>query len=440
MGVTIIRIHSKVAVIGPADIVADCLKYQKLYPTLILNAFSYPSEKDTLEIVEGLGDDYDFLLFAGPIPYYKALNKDRLKKIPSLYVPFHGSALLRALFQVQIIAKVSKISIDTVNLKLLLEAFSELELAEAPQYIFEFGSEHDSKDLVDYHKNLYLEGKTEAAVTGIASCYQELVKAGVPCIKIRPLKSVIRETLEKVKLTCESINNVGSQISVGIVSVNRYDEWSQDKLNNDSQHFHLQLEQLVFNFTKELDGQYIQTSPREFLFFTTRALIEKATESFNVLPSIFYKRLLPKEVTLNLGIGIGGTTNLAANSARIAVKKAQQAGGNCCFLVNENQQIVCLLTIQRKAKIMDLRTTDTNLLELAERTTLSAITLRRVFQAIHQVGDEFTANEIAPYMGVSVKSMQKIIRLLEKGNIINVIGKVALQTKGKPRRIFRLRE
>ncbi|WP_066299963.1 hypothetical protein [Bacillus sp. FJAT-29937] len=392
-----------------------------------------------MDIVRRLGDDFNFILFAGPVPYYIVQSKNILKQIPSMYIPFHGLGLLRALFKVQKVGDVCTFSFDTVNLDLLLETFRELELTENPKYIFEFNNNYDSKDLVEYHTSLYNDGKVKGTVTGIASCHKELIKRGVPCIKISPLRLVIRETLDKVKLKCDNLHNAGHQGSVGIINVNHYDEWTQEKQYQDIQRFNLQLEQLVFNFVKELDGQCIQTIPREFLFFTTRALIEKTTEGFTRPPSIFHKKTLPKEVTLNLGIGIGGTTNLAAHSAKIAVKNAQKAGGNCCFIVNEQQQIIGPLTSMRKSKILELRTTDSFLLSLAERTNLSTMTLRKIYHAIHQAGDEFTANEVASYMGLSVKSVQRFFRLLQKEKAIIVIGKEALQSRGKPRRIFRLK-
>lgn len=439
-GMKTIRVHSKVALIGPADIVNSCMEYQDKYPSLSLHKFTYESEKETLDIVRRTREDFHLLLFAGPVPYYTALYKKMLNDTPSIYIPFHGSGLLRALFQIQAIANISTISIDTVNLELLLEAFEELGLPKNPPYIIEFNSNQDSDDLISFHTQLYKTGKTKGAVTGIASCYKELTKNGVPCIKIKPLKSVIRETLDKAKLICDRNHNIGNQVSVGILSVENFDFWSQGKHLQDIHEFNLLLEHSIFDFVKELDGQYVQSSPREYLFFTTRALIEKATENFTALPSIFYKKSFPKEVKLNLGIGIGGTTNLAANSAKIAVKEAQLAGGNCCILVNENQQIIELLPHNKKTRNLELRTTDQNLLEIAERTGLSTMTLRRVDQAIQQAGDEFTANEIAPFLGVSVKSVQRIFRHLERADFIKVIGKETLHSSGKPRRIFRLKE
>jgi hypothetical protein len=436
----VVRNYSKIAVIGPKDIVADCLSLQVNYPNLLLEDFVYESEKETTSIINNLPTNVDLLLFAGPVPYMQAFGKELLSSIPHTYIPYHGTALLRALFQAQKLQETNNYSIDTVNLKLLLEAFSELGITDLPKYITEFTYEQDSMDLVNYHTKLFQEGKTKGAITSLASCHQELLKIEVPSIKIKPFKSVISDTLDKVKLICDSIHNKENQISVGFISVNGFEKWSQEKKQQEIQEFEIQLESSVLNFVKELDGQYVQTTPREFLYFTTRAFIDNATKGFSSLPSIFHKSNLPRDIKLNLGIGMGGTTNLAATSAKIAVEKVREIGGDCCFIVNENQELIEIFKGTKETKRLELRTTDQLIIDMAEQSNLSAKTLRKVFFAIQQVGDEFTANEIAPFLALTVKSTQRILRKLKEGRVIIVVGKEALQSRGKPRQVFQLKK
>lgn len=431
-------VYSKIALIGPEDIVTDFINEKKNYPSLLLEAFIYESETETMSIINKLSNDFDLILFAGPIPYIISLENEKMKKIPSTYLPYHGSGVLRALYQVQKLGPANKFSIDVVDLPLLLEAFEELDLDERPTYILEYKINQRSEELVKYHTELFRSGKTMGAVTGLASCYESLIEEGIPVVKIKPFKSVIRATLDKVKLICDNSFNIGNQVSVGLISVNEFDKWAQGKRTKDIQKFDLQLEYSVVNFMKELDGQFMQTSPREFIFFTTRAFIENATKGFATLPSIFRKSDLPNGVKLNLGIGMGGTTNLAANAANIAAKKAQDIGGDSCYIVNENHQLIEIRKDQKVIDMLDLRTTDQQLLQLAEQSTLSTMTLERVFRAIQQVGSEFTANEIAPFIGISVKSTQRVLKHLIHVKALTIVGKENLQTKGRPRRVYRV--
>lgn len=417
----------------------DCLSLNSEFPTLTLEAFVYESERETASIVENLSSNYDLLLFAGPVPYKQSLTISKRKNIPSIYVPYHGSGLLRALFQARKLADIKLFSVDTVDLKLLWEAFEELGLKYKPPFITEFDIHQDSMNLADYHSNLYYEGKTKGAITGLATCYKELLSRGVPSIKIHPFKSVIRDTLNKAKLICDSIHNKENQISVGFVSVNDFEIWANNKTISEIEEFESILEDSVATFVKELDGQYLQTSPREFLFFTTRAFIDKATKGYTALPSIFNKDHLPKSIKLNLGIGMGGTTNSAADSAKIAAHKVLDVGDDSCFIVNEQQQLIEISKDVTTSEKIELRTTNQEIIEMAECIGMSTMTLRRVFRAIQHVGDEFTANEIAPFMDITVKSMQRILRNLRKGNVIMVVGQETLQSKGKPRQVYKLK-
>lgn len=434
-----IHVQSKIAVIGPQDIVTKCISLQSSFPSLNLQPFIYQSDQETSDIVMQLGDDIQYILFGGPIPSNNVANLEKVKAMPTSYIPFHGSSLLRALFHAQQIGALYKFSYDTVSVDLLVEAFEELALPKRPGHIMEIHPDQDGLFLASYHQALFEQGETIGAVTSSAICYSILQKNCIPCIKITPLISTIREALEKVELTCDSMHNIANQVSVGIISIKKCEKFARMNVEQNKQ-WPLKLEQFVSRFVKKLDGQYVKKSPTLFLFFTTRAMIEKQTDSFSTFPSFFKKEELPADVLFSLGVGIGGTTNSASKSAFVALKEAEKYLENCLFVVEETQKVIGPITQKTYSQSIDLRTTDAHLLAIAQKASVSTKTLSRVFNAIKQVGDEFTVNEIAPYMGVSIKNMQRICRKLETAGALVVVGKETLEAKGKPRRIFRIKE
>lgn len=357
-----------------------------------------------------------------------------MKKLPNSYIPFHGSSLLRALFKAQQIGELSKFSFDTVHVDLVLEAFSELDILEIPKNILEIHPEEDAMFLANYHKSLYENKETIGAVTSSSTCYSILRKHNIPCFKVTPLLSTIREALEKVNLTCMSLHNIANQLSVGMISLEFYE----------NKKVQLEFVKFVSRFVKKLDGQYIKKTSNMFLFFTTRSMIENHTNSFTILPSIYQEEEVPEDVLFSMGVGIGGTTNLATKSAYVALKEAKKYSKeyqeNSLFVVHEGQNSIGPITRNDQSKSIDLRTTDARLLEIAQKSGLSTMTLYRVLNAIKQAGNEFTVNEISPYMGVSVKNMQRICRKLEGAGALKVVGKETLESRGKPRRIFSLNE
>lgn len=433
-GKSFIHTSSRIAVIGPEELVDKCISLQDLFPTLNLQPFYYQSDFETVNIVSQLSDDFHYILFCGPIPFSRALYLEKMKKIPNSYIPFHGSSLLKALFQAQKLGELNRISLDTIHVDLVLEAFQELEILKSPKHIVEIHPERDALFLANYHKTLYEKRETVGAITISSTCYKILQKHNIPCIKVTPLLSTVREALEKVNLTCENLHNLANQISVGIISLGI----------SENPNLQIDFEEYISKFVNKLDGQYIKKSPTKFLFFTTRSMIENQTNSFTILPTLFHEEEGLEKVIFSIGVGIGGTTNLATESAFVALKEAKRHSQkyieNSLFVVHEGDKTTGPITTINTSKSIDLRTTDASLLEIAKISGLSTKTLNRVIQAIKQVGNEFTVNEIAPYMEVSVKNMQRICRKLENSGALKVVGKETLESKGKPRRIFTLNE
>ncbi|WP_027416580.1 hypothetical protein [Aneurinibacillus terranovensis] len=429
--------YSRVAVIGPQDSIDDCMEMAKDYTSFTLHSFSYESEEQTVDILQTLGDQYDVILFTGPLPYYKVKDHPVLDKIPSVYIPFTGSGLYRALFQMRGLEDFSRISVDTVTRAEVHTAFRELGLTDFPQDILEYNHALTLEEYVSFHKSLFDRGQIDMVMTCIRSCYKELKNAGVPVVRISPLRSVIKETLDRIALIGESIWHKGFQLSVGIVSVDSYSEWASQKGIQEIQKLQVQLTQSLILFTKEIDGHFIHTGPGEFLFFTTRSLIERTTNKFTRPPHLLKQTYLPENLTLSIGLGVGGTANLAAENARIALQKSRETGANTCFVVNEEHQVIGPLGSDDSG-VVEMRTTDQFVLSAVKKTGLSAGTLKRLYDAIQQAGQDFTANEVAAFLGMTLRSARRLLQYLEQASLLEVVGQESVHTRGKPRRVYRL--
>jgi hypothetical protein len=426
-----------VAIIGPEDSIVDCLKIAKEYPWLSIKAFPYETEDETDELVKSLQNDFSVILFTGPIPYLRTKDMPELMNCKCLYVPFNSNGLYKALFQARNISDFSHVSIDTIKKSEVSLVYEELGLKITPDHILEYNHAITTNEFVGFHKALYEQGKTEMAFTCLRSCYLALKKMGIPVIRIFPLGSDIRESFEKTQLVSESLWNKGLQITVGVMAVDGYHEWAKVKGIHEAQALNLRLTQFILQYVKDVDGHFIHTSPGEFLFFTTRTLMENSTNQFSHPPQILKSFSLSEQLTVSIGIGIGGTASLSANHARIALQQAQQYGGNTCFVVNEQHQIIGPLGNEQNS-IIDLRTTDDLQLEAAKKTGLSAATLNRLLNAVKQSGREFTANEVASFLSMTLRSSRRLLSYLEKASIIEIVGQESLHSRGKPRRVYKL--
>lgn len=431
--------YTRVAVIGPEDSIASCIDVARVYtPQLELVPFPYELEDEAPDLFKSLADTYSLVLFTGPIPYYRTKETVDTGHASCVYIPFNGVALYRALFQIRHLRDFSRVSIDTIAQNEVSAAYRELGLPESSGHVLEYNRALTAAELVSFHAERYVGGLTDVALTCLRSAHLELVRRGIPSVRIFPVASAIRETLDRIRLIGESEWRKGHQICVGILSVDGYDEWARRKGMYETQKLHLQLGQSMFNYVRSLDGHFINTSPGEFLFFTTRAMVESSTEQFTKSPSLLESVYLPPDLTLSMGLGIGETANLAADHARTALQRAKDFGFNSCFIVNEDHQIIGPLG-QHGSVAEDLRVTNDLFLDIARKTGLGAVTVSRLMNAIHNLGKDFTANELASFLGITVRSTRRLLNQLEEAQVLTVVGQEAPYARGKPRRVFRLR-
>ncbi|MEB3100969.1 hypothetical protein [Ferviditalea candida] len=423
------------AVIGPKDSVDDCIAYSYKYPQLTFVPLSYESEKETREIVQSLQHQFDVILFTGPVPYYHAVDLDEVRNTPTVYIPFGGSSLYRALFQIRL-ENMGRISIDTISQGEIQSAYSELGIPNMTKHILEYDRALTLQEFVDFHKNAYDSGETSFALTCLRSCYLRLKELGVPALRVFPLQSVIRETLDKIALIGEGIQNKASQIVVGRISTDHSEQWSHKKTSHELQRLQLTLQQMILRYVEEIDGHFVSSSSNEYLFFTTRALFEKSTNFFTVPPLLEkIRKVLPFSVSI--GVGYGGTANQAGIRANAALNKAKEFGGDACFVIHDNHQVTGPIGESHSVTVVT-RTTDKGVLEQVDNVGVSATVFNRLMEAIHQTGAEFTANDLAAYLNITLRSTRRLLKQMEEAHVIEVIGQESLHTKGKPRRVYRL--
>lgn len=427
----------KVAIIGPKDSIDDVLEFKNEYQHLKMDPYWYESEKETTKILSSINHTYDVFLFTGPIPYYQAIESGVPIESPKVYIPFNGGGLYRSLFKLrEMETDLSKVSIDTIKQNQIRDTYEELDLEQVPENVLEYDRALSSEEIIEFHERSYIEGETQAALTCLRSAYYSLLDKNIPCVRIFPPRSVIRDTLEKVSLIGENLKNIGNHIVVGLITLDNYKQLIQEKTQHDVQRLNLQIQQILIQFVEQIHGHFLPVNNEEYLFMTTRSLFEKVTGFFTQTPLI-QKINSTFNINVSIGVGIGGTANLAGEHARLAVNKAREHGSNVCFVVYENKKLVGPIG-DSSSKEYHLRSVDEKHLELSEKVGVSAALMERIIWAVQQAGNRFTASDLAHYLNVSPRSSRRLIKRLEEASLIEVVGQESLHSKGKPRRVFQI--
>lgn len=191
----------------------------------------------------------------------------------------------------------------------------------------------------------------------------------------------------------------------------------------------------IYIFTKKIQGAVSQISDKEFLIFSTRAILKNQTDQF-------YNFSLIDDIhthtasTISIGIGFGKTAQEAKYHAKTGVKKAQKSKESKIFLIYD-QDTIRSITTNKKTTSPDI---PDQFLSISTKTGISAFTLGQIHQLINEQGKaEFTPTELASYLQVSLRSVNRtILKLLDTGYCFE-IGRKFQPKGGRPSRILRFK-
>lgn len=422
-----------VAVVGPVDLVNKTLLLNNRFPALKLQGCPYTEEAEVANLVRALHRQVDIILFTGQVAYQRAAI-EVTSDTPMLYVPYTISWLYPSLFRLKERADLTTLTIDSFPRTVIEEAYTALGLDADNIYVQEEQTLGGKNIILNFHREYYLRGLSSGAITCWRSIYRELINLGIPCDLSLPTEGPIIETLEKAFLIGESVRNKESQVVVGLIEINNsslvFSEY-------DLQRLQVEIYAAILDYVKEIDGYLITTGLNNYLFFTTRGLFERSTNWGTSMPllNLIKERF---KLPVRIGVGFGLTAQQAGTNARIALNKTRENGDNCCYVLMEDKSILGPLGCAKPIHY-ELVTTDKKVLEQAEAAGISSISLKRVIACITSLGKEtFSANDLAPFLGVSLRSTHRLLNQLAGIGYVQIVGEEKLTTKGRPRQLYKL--
>jgi hypothetical protein len=431
---------TRVGVIGPKDVVDTVLDLAAEFPSLQFIPVCYQREEETECLAEELHERVDLIVFTGPVPYYLASHNLKLR-VPLLYVRPAGANLLRILFDLAHHKDIDlrRVSIDTLSRKTVDETYAELDLPSDQVFTKEYARPTVASDLVPFHHALWQAGKTSAALTCLRSACVELQKLGVPAFWITPVRAAIRETLNLAVLEGEHLRSRAVQIVVGICRLDGPDELAQRTgLEYEARRMNLALHDLLNNYGEQTHTWVQELGGDDFVLFMTRGVLELTTEFYRNWPLLELVRA-KLSGTISLGIGLGQTAYDAGRNAASALSLARQQGGDCVFVVGQDDKALGPFGRGHAAEVV-VRTQDARLLAVAKQAHLGISTVSKLASLTKTLGREtFTAAEIAQWFNVTPRSGRRLLNLLNQNGLAEVVGEEQLPAAGRPRLVYRLR-
>jgi len=433
---------TRIGVIGPPGLVEKVRQVGRENPTIEIVSRAYQDEAEAPAICRALEDEVEVICFTGPIPYFYTLEQGH-PKVPAMHISLTGSSLYRALLNMVPHESITRLTIDTLRHTQVGDAYEELGLPVDGIRTFEYRTAVDRAALVQFHLENYRQGKSTGALTCLRSAYDELKELGVPVHWVTPTKNAVREALQRAHFLGQSNRSKELQMVVGLVSLDRFDRVGSAGLSEvDVQQLRLDFHRALLKEVEQVDGFLTGYGGAEYVFFTTPAAFERWSDGLRSLPLLAMVRNTPGS-TVSLGIGFGLTAGQAGTHARIALKRAQADGGDCGYVLLGNRRLIgpvrSGLPVEEAAPLSyDLRTIDPAMLRKVEAAGIAAESLGRMAALVKENHlTLFSAQDIAPLLGVTLRTVHRNLTKLEELGVVQVVGEETLTRQGRPRRIYK---
>ncbi|MBH9968234.1 hypothetical protein [Bacillus enclensis] len=429
-----------IGIIGPEELVAQTKETLKSFPNFKPHFSIIKPGSIIAEAAKDLMYDVDVLMFT-EYHLYNLAKQFLDFPIPVHHVPLMGTGLYRSLFLIKNSHGLKNLSIDTIEKKYVEKILVELGEENSELSVFQKQSNPPLiSDIVGFHAENH-ERRGAIALTGIQEVSKRLHELNIPYEWVTPTQQDMIVSLERALLATETRRNKESQIVFGLINVDDFKKITEKyQSEHDVQLLKLNIQQMLLDYIKQLDGHLINLGGEEYSFITTRGIFERETRGYKFIP-LLQETNHAMGITLSIGVGFGSTAAEAGSHARLALRQAKDSGGDVCYIVRENRSVLgpVDITTNTQYERYDLAITDAELLDRAEKAGMSASYMTKLMARVERYGIvDYTAQELASTLNITVRSAHRILLKWMDAELVDIVGEEKLTHKGRPRRIYRL--
>lgn len=379
--------------------------------------------------------EVDAILFTGPTNFAYA-RKRVSPTIPWSYLPHSRTAALQALLEAMAVhgSDLKAISVDRYEPELMRQVLERAgiqgtQILRAPCDFEEPGYE---KKLQEFHRGCYLRGEVSACFTSMEHIMEPLVAEGIPCVRIYPAEEIVQEQVYHLQILDLSARENQGKLAVIAIRFDYTFDSEQDLFIREWEKMQYQNEfrEQVYAAAQRMEAAVFGDGLDHFFILTTRSMLMnaflKSKEHWKLLR--FGQR--SPEFRVWMGIGIGSAMLVAKSRATMALNHAVKEHSGTSFLAEgEDQSLTPLDTgapPQEQAAEF-----------FARKIQVSMETLDKIRQCLRSHGDTLTSDQLAQGMGITTRSVNRIISRLEEAGCVTVVGKHSTG-KGRPARVMKI--
>ncbi|MGO4369684.1 ArsR family transcriptional regulator [Paenibacillus sp. 2TAB19] len=397
--------------------------------------FTHERFEDIGPIVSAHAHKVDMWLFSGPLPYQAAKEQASHIQQPMFYISYSGTGLYRTLCQLFYRQRIdiSRLSFDMYSAEELAKVAEELELGGSVLNGKPFEGSYQA--LIDFHLDMWRQGRIDYAVTCVWYVQDKLKALGVPVLRVIPTESSVQAALTEAWRTWETLRYKDTQIAVQFIETDPYSGITKDSYVSDELfRMELAVSEALLDYSRRVQGSLKTISPGRYAIFTTRGILKNITEHFTQMPDCPELSGLGAELTC--GIGIGRTAYEAEMMAGNALMQTRQYGKGVWMVVFNDKTVSGPLG---RAERISYSYSAEGLQEVSDDTGLSSLTLGKIEAILRKLQtDVIHSNELAQQMGIMPRSARRILIQLESSGYASVIGEETTSTRGRPLKLYKV--
>lgn len=430
----------KICVIGSVETVDKIIEVSEEFKDIVeFNFLKYLDKEKTSSLTKNNQKNADVILYSGQAPYTLARNAGILE-VPSTFVQRNGTGLYRCFWKMrQDNISFNKMSIEAITRKDVLETAKELNITVDQIYTKEaYEALTDKYDVLkDFHLNLWRKGKTNVAITGFSKIYKELNELGMPCYRLMPTKSLIRNGINNAISIGEVEKAKNTQTAVQVIRI-RFKNDNKSR-NYDFDLAKNKLERILIQYTRDNLGALYPNGTDEYMIFTNKGSIKNKSNYF-YMESEFFK--YHKNIILSSGIGYGDNVKEAEDKARVALDYSIEKDYNCLYLIDNNNSVTGPISndSDQNIKFSLSAGRDDKIREISEKTSLSPVYISKLKNLMEKLDKNFLDTiTVKDYLGISERSARRILNTLVESGVGEVKYTESRAKTGRPRKIYEIK-
>lgn len=405
------------------------------FPSVDFQPFMYESFLDIPGILTGHQHEVDAILFMGQSAMQYASH------YVTSTVPWSATAKTPASF-LSILVEVMrrrlplKLVTDVEDRPLFTEAFHDAGLTDVEiliRPVKRIEPNYDEKDAAMLSAAIE-SGAASFAVTKFAGVAEMLKKKNVPAFLLLPATENIISAMKELIISCRvqgNRENLMSAIRIHLEQPDLSSSLNVYALNA----LYQEASANIYKLASKIHAATVRISDTDFFLICQRQLLARETSQFRNFP-LLYNIKNNAGVSLSIGIGLGKDPEECCLFADTALNHAIRTGVGRLFIYDENGHLIGPFTDSTE---MEMSRPNDRLRQIAQKSGISLRYLSLIYVTAREQGkNQFVPSELADVLGISLRTMNRIILKLIDCGVCKEVGKHFSHKNGRPSRIVEI--